>query len=90
MSAKRFASLAVLSSLATCNSGAPYRIQTSSPFGITILTDPLLRYLSDVRAAAQGHCASYGVTAVQTGVGCRLRGGQAAVNFSKSCWSTVC
>jgi hypothetical protein len=82
MSPQRLASLAILCILAACTFGAPYRIQTSSPSGVTILTDPALRNLSEVRAAAKSHCASYGRTAVQTGVSSRLRGGQAAVNFA--------
>lgn len=82
MSPPRLASLAILCSLAACTIGAPYRVQTSSPTGITILTDPALRNLSEVRAAAQSHCASYGRNAAQTGVNSSLRGGQAAVNFA--------
>jgi hypothetical protein len=61
--------------------GGHYRIQTSSPSGITILTDPALRGLPQGRQAAQAHCAQYGRNAVQVSIG-KPRFGQAPVNFA--------
>jgi hypothetical protein len=62
-------------------SGSGYRVQTASPTGITILTDPALRNLGQVQQVAQAHCARYGRTAVQMPIG-SLRGGQAPVMFN--------
>ncbi|HEX3983362.1 MAG TPA: hypothetical protein VHX12_06675 [Acidisoma sp.] len=78
------ACLALLLGLAACTLGAgsPYRVQTASASGITILTDPALRNIAAVRQAAQTHCAGFGRQAVQTGISSKLRGGQAAVNFA--------
>ncbi len=76
--------LLALLTLAACTigTGPPYRVQTASASGITILTDPALRNIGEVRQVAQAHCASMGRTAFQTGVSSKLRGGQAAVNFA--------
>ena len=76
--------LLLSASLAGCTmgNGAPYRVQTSSASGITILTDPALRNLPQAQQVARSHCASVGKRAVQTGVSSNLRGGQAAVNFA--------
>jgi hypothetical protein len=65
----------------TMSYGPPYRVQTTSPSAITILTDPALRNIGQVRQAAQAHCAQYGKNAVQVSVG-KLRGGQAPVTFA--------
>jgi hypothetical protein len=64
------------------STGTPYRVQTASPSAITILTDPALRNIGQVRQVAQAHCAQYGKTAVQSPVGQKLRGGQAPVTFA--------
>ena len=84
MPKRLMACLSALIALAGCTmgSGPPYRVQTASPSGITILTDPALRNINAVRQVAQSHCASFGRNAVQTGIGSKLRGGQAAVNFA--------
>ena len=66
----------------TMSTGTPYRVQTASPSAITILTDPALRNISQVRQVAQAHCAQYGKNAVQSPVGGKLRGGQAPVTFA--------
>jgi hypothetical protein len=73
-----------LLTLAACTigTGPPYRVQTASASGVTILTDPALRNINQVRQVAQAHCASVGRNAVQTSVSSKLRGGQAAVNFA--------
>ncbi len=65
----------------TMSSGPPYRVQTASPSAVTILTDPALRNIGQVRQVAQAHCAEYGKAAVQVSVG-KLRGGQAPVTFA--------
>ncbi|MCB8880672.1 hypothetical protein ACELLULO517_10555 [Acidisoma cellulosilytica] len=76
--------LAALLGLAGCTigSGPPYRVQTQSASGITILTDPALRNLSQVQQVARSHCASFGKQAVQARVSNNLRGGRAAVYFA--------
>jgi hypothetical protein len=61
--------------------GAQNRVQTTSPTGITILTDPALRGLPQARQAAKAHCARFGKNAVQVSIG-KLRGGQAPVMFA--------
>jgi hypothetical protein len=75
--------LALSLALAGCtlSSGVPYRVQTESQSSITILTDPALRSLPQVRQVAAAHCAQFGKTAVQMSVG-KLRGGQAPVTFA--------
>jgi hypothetical protein len=81
---KRSAVLFALSmALSGCmlSQGTPYRVQTTSPTGITILTDPALRGLPQARQAAQAHCAQFGKNAVQVSIG-KLRGGQAPVMFA--------
>lgn len=76
--------LAVLLGLAACTmgSGPPYRVQTSSGSGITILTDPTLRNLGQVQSVAQAHCASFGKQAVQTATSTKLQKGRTAVFFA--------
>jgi hypothetical protein len=76
-----FFALSLLLSGCALPGGTPYRIQTSSPSGITILTDPALRGLPQARQSAQAHCAQYGRNAVQVSVG-KLRFGQAPVTFA--------
>jgi hypothetical protein len=66
----------------TMSTGTPYRVQTASPSAITILTDPALRNIGQVRQVAQAHCAQYGKNAVQGLVGRKLQGGQAPVTFA--------
>lgn len=73
--------LSLLLSGCVLSTGPAYRVQTSSPSAVTILTDPALRGLPQARQAAQAHCAQFGKNAVQVSVG-KLRGGQAPVNFA--------
>jgi hypothetical protein len=73
--------LSLALSSCTMSSGPPYRVQTTSSSAITILTDPALRNIGQVRQVAQAHCAQYGKNAVQVSVG-KLRGGQAPVTFA--------
>jgi hypothetical protein len=76
-----FLLLALVLSGCTLSSGPPYRLQTASPSGVTILTDPALRTIAQVRQVAQSQCAQYGKNAVQVSVG-KLRGGQVPVFFA--------
>lgn len=78
------ASLCALLTLAGCatSNGPPYRVQTQSATGITFLTDPSLRNLPLIQAAAQSHCAGLGKQAVQIRIYSRLRAGQAAIYFA--------
>jgi hypothetical protein len=63
------------------STGLPYRVQTASPSAVTILTDPALRNIAQVRQVAQVQCAHYGKNAVQISIG-KIRGGQAPVTFA--------
>jgi hypothetical protein len=78
------AAVCALLALAGCatSNGPPYRVQTQSATGITFLTDPSLRNLPLIQAAAQSHCAGLGKQAVQTRIYSRLRAGQAAIYFA--------
>ncbi|GAB0113243.1 hypothetical protein [Acidisoma sp. C75] len=58
-----------------------YRVQTASASNITILIDPALRNLPAAERAAAAHCAGFGKTAVQLGIG-KPRGGLAPVSFA--------
>jgi hypothetical protein len=80
---KRATGLVALSiALSGCMlSQTPYRVQTTSPTGITILTDPALRGLPQARQAAQAHCAQFGKNATLVSIG-KLRAGQAPVLFA--------
>ncbi len=73
--------LSLLLSSCALPGGGHARIQTSSPSGITILTDSALLGLPQARQAAQAHCAQYGRNAVQVSVG-KSRFGQAPVAFA--------